>query len=654
MTIEQDFALGFQHHKAGRLEEAQRQYQQVLRDDPDHCNALHLLGVIAHQLGNSGAAVDLITKALVINAEFSEAYFNLGVAQQELARYDEAAASYIKTISLNPENARAHGSLGLMLQKMGRLEEACTSYQKSLTIMPDNAEVLFNFGTALHGVSRLADAAARYRKVIDLKRDAHDAYNNLGNTLMAMGQMQEAVEILKQAVALVPENAIAHSNLGNAQRLLGQKKEAVSSYRKAIELAPELVESHSNLGLALQGLGRLDEAVIHFQEAISINPDFTEAHFNLGIAFMNMGRLEDAQNQYRSALSLKPDFADASRLMAYIKKHSEYDEDIQAMERAYGDPAIRDEQKMHLAFGLGKAFEDLRRYDEAFDYYFEGNALNRKTITFSIDQREHFFSRIKDVFDESLFSKLDDAGDEDETPVFILGMPRSGTTLVEQVLASHPQVYGAGELGVLSRLAPSYFESPNGIEFPENMGQLGSADYESMGAEYIKFIRELSHDSRFISNKTPDNYIYLGAIKLALPKARIIHCKRNPADNGLSLFKSFFPNKGHAYAYNLKEIGQQYRLYADLMEHWQRVVPGFIHEIQYEDMVGDLSGQTRSLLEFCGLDWDDACLDFHKSDRPVMTASAEQVRRPIYKTSVQAFKRYEKQLAPMLEVLPKV
>ena len=317
----------------------------------------------------------------------------------------------------------------------------------------------------------------------------------------------------------------------------------------------------------------------------------------------------------------------------------------------YAKPAISDEQRMHLAFGLGKAFEDLHQYEKAFSFFAEGNSIKRGSYSYSIDDHGNFFKKLEEAFDSSLFAKYQGRGCDDETPIFILGMPRSGTTLVEQILASHRQVHGAGELGTLGRIVSSYFDKRNGVEFPESIRQVDGADFERPGVEYIQAIRRHSLDIRFITHKMPRNFIYIGLIKLMLPDAKVIHCRRDPADTCLSIFKTYFTGK-HEYSHDLGELGRYYKLYRGLMEHWHSVIPGFIHDVQFEDMVTDQAEQTRTLLEYCGLEWDDACLESHKTDRPVMTASVEQVRRPIYKDSVQLWKRYETKLAPMLGSLP--
>jgi tetratricopeptide (TPR) repeat protein len=544
--LQQSINLALQHHAAGRLSEAESIYQQILQTNPNQPEALHLLGLVAHQGGKNEIAVDLINKAIAIKPDIADAHCNLGLALQALGKMDEAVACYDKVLAIRPDYAEAHSNLGLVFQKSGKIEKA------------------------------------------------------------------------------------------------------VACYDKAIAINPDIAETHSNLGNALKNLGQLDEAVASHNEALAIKPDYAEGHSNLGNALKDLGKFDEAVASYNKAIAIKPDYAEAYRHLSYVKKYSEYDEDVRAMENIYAKSDISDDQRMNLAFGLGKAFEDLKQYEKAFNYYAAGNVIKRGTYSYSIEDDARYLEKQKSVFSPSFFNTHKQGGCQDKTPIFIVGMPRSGTTLVEQVLASHPDVHGAGELPTLGGIISKLFGDR---QYPDGVENLTDADSTRLGTEYIREIRKHSRQARFITDKMPHNRHFLGVIKLALPNAKIIHCTRNPADNGLSIFKSFFPVSRHYYAYDLREIGEYYNLYSDLMEHWHSVIPGFIYDIKYEDMVANQIEQTRALLEFCGLEWNDDCIEFHKTDRPVATASATQVRRPIYKSSVQSWKRYEKQLAPMFEVL---
>jgi tetratricopeptide (TPR) repeat protein len=528
----------------------------------------------------------------------------------------EKAAKKANTVQSTNGSPEAHNNLGVEFSKLGKLDDAVTSFHKALALKPDYAKAHYNLGLTLQNLGKLDEAVASYRKAIVIK----------------------------------PDYAEAHNNLGVALRNWGKLDEAVASFHKALALKPDYVEAHNNLGLTLQNLEKLDEAVDCFQKAIAIKPNHAEAHNNLGLVLQSIGKLDEAMDCFQKAIAIKPDYAEVQRQIAFIKKHTEYDDDIRAMEQNYAKSTISNEQRIHLAFGLGKAFEDLHQYEKAFGFFAEANSIKRESCNFSIDDQGRIFKKLEETFCPSLFAEHQGMGCDDETPIFILGMMRSGTTLVEQILASHGQVHGAGELENLSQIFYSYLDNGRGVEFPESIRKVDGADFERLGVEYIQAIRKHSPDMRFITDKMPGNFKFIGLIRLILPKAKVIHCRRDPADTGLSIFKNYFSGK-HEYSYDLRELGRYYNFYRSLMEHWQSVIPGFIHDVQYEAMVADQEGQTRDLLEYCNLDWDDACLEFHKTDRPVRTASSEQVRRPIYKDSVRSWKRYETQLAPLLKIL---
>ena len=504
-------------------------------------------------------------------------------------------------------------------------------------------------GAQLHQAGQVQKAETIYRQVLDINPNHADVNDLLGSLLIQVGNHAQAVELISRAIAMAPDQPMYHSNLGIALKKLGRIEEAAASYRKALTIQPDFAEAHNNLGNVFRDLGRQDDAVASYHKALAKKPDYAMAHKNLGNVFRDLGRLEEAVASYRAALAIEPDFAMVHRNMAIINKHSKYDDDIKAMEELYARPGISDNQRLHLAFGLGKAFEDLQRYEKAFDFFLEGNTIKQRTQGHPIEEQEIFFNELGEVFDSALFAKYQSAGCKDETPIFILGMPRSGTTLVEHILASHPHVHGAGEIGTLRQVASNHFTG--GAALAESIRRCDATEFERMGIEYIAAIRKYSKQARFVTNKMPSNFQYIGLIKLILPNAKVIHCRRNPRDNCMSIFKCFFASRNHAYAYDLSELGRYYNRYRDLMTHWRSVLPGFLYNVQYEDMVANQVEQTRGLLEHCDLEWDDACLEFFKSDRPVKTASAEQVRRPIYKDSVQSWKRYEKQLAPLLEIL---
>jgi len=539
---------------------------------------------------------------------------------------------------------------GRVFQRKGKLPDAERAYKKAIKINPDLVEAHTNLGNVLLNRGRLKEAFNSHRKALKLVPGHPMLLNNLGNVLQMQGENEKAIDWFNKAITRDPNYADAHNNLGNALRGLGSFGEAVASYKCAILINPGLAGAYNNLGNILMELGELDDAVINFRKAIEIDPGHIEAHNGLGTALTDMGEIDKAIVSYRRAIEINPENANVYRALSNNKKFVDYDDDIRSMESLYSSESISDEQKMHLAFGLGKAYEDIGEYQKSMQFVLQATRLKRASIDYSISESEELFRIIKATFSLEFFSDRKGMGNPDATPIFILGMSRSGTSLVEQILASHPDVFGAGELDDLSCLVGETGAAGTQSKFPANCVDFDSEVLKKLGREYITGIRSRSKNTKFITDKMPHNFLYIGLIKAILPNARIIHCSRNPMDNCLSLFKHYF-SEGHTYSYDMTELGQYYNLYLDLMEYWRNTLPGFIYDQSYERLVADQENQTRQLLDYCNLPWDDACLDFHKTRRKVGTASNAQVRRPIYKDSVNLWKRYEQQLEPLSTVI---
>jgi len=498
----------------------------------------------------------------------------------------------------------------------------------------------------------LGKAEDVYQQILQTEPNQPIALSQLGVIAHRMGKNDIAVEFLTRALVIEPGRVDAQFNLGVVQKELGRLDEAIASYRKALASDPNFAAAHINLGITLQEMGRLDEAIASYRQALAIKPDLAEAHNNLGITLQELGRLEEAATHYRRALAAKPDYAEAHRHLAQIRICAEYDHDVKAMEDSYAMPGLEDEQRMHLAFGLGKSFEDLGQYEKAFEFFSTGNAIRCRTYGFSTEISEKQIGYLQKLFTSSLFREYHGVGSPDQTPIFILGMPRSGTTLVEQILASHPNVHGAGEVDYLSQIVASYFSNIDDSGIATSIEQTKVDGFSRAGEEYIGKIRECASTANFVTDKMTTNFMFVGIIKLILPNAKIIHCRRDPLDTCLSIFfETLFHGKGHHYAYDPRLLGKYYNSYRDLMTHWHKVLPDFIYDIQYEDVVAEQEKQSRNLLSHCGLEWDDSCLEYFRTERPVRTTSSAQVRRPIYNESVQSWRRYENQLTPLLEVI---
>ena len=438
--------------------------------------------------------------------------------------------------------------------------------------------------------------------------------------------------------------------LGIDYHSCGDLPSAEFIYKKILELDPNQPAALHLLGLVAHEVGDNLTAVDLFNKTLFIRPDYAEAHKDLGLALQDLGKKERALACYNKAIELKPKFAEAYGLAVRIKKQVSYNETIRNMEYFFAKPDTDGKDKLFLAFGLGKAFEDLLDFDKAFDYIKEGNKIKARQSQYSIDEQRNFVTMLKDVFDHSLFARNEPIGACDTTPIFILGMPRSGTSLIEQILASHPMVFGAGEVTLLGHAILSRLNNQSYQEFEKFVRKLDQEIFIEMQAEYLESMKRLSGSVEFTTDKMPENYRYIGIIKLVFPNAKIIHCIRNPLDNCLSIYKTLFTN-GHNYSYDPETLCEYYKLYCKLMTHWHSVLPGFVYDIHYENVVSDQEGQTRKLLEFCGLEWNDLCLEFFKTRRQVRTASSEQVRLPIYNDSVKLWERYGENMITFIKAL---
>jgi len=600
-------------------------------------------GRLFQQNGKLSGAERAYKKALKINPDFIEAHNELGNVFLDRGRYKEAFNSFRKALKLRPGHPMLLTNLGNVLQVQGELDKAIGWFNKAIEKDPKFVGAHNNLGNALRDLGRFREAVNSYRRALQINPELADTYYNLGALLIELGEVEDAVENYNKAIEINPRHKEAYDGLGNALSDQGEIDKAITAYRQAIEIDPRHKEAYYGLANALSAQGEMVKAIATYRKTIENNPRHKEAYIGLANALSDYGEIDEAFASYRKAIEINPGHAEVYRSLSRNKKFFEYDDDIRAMESLYVSESLPDAQKMHLAFGLGKAYEDLGEYEKSMQFILQATSLKRASFDYSISEAEDLFNNIKHTFSSEFFSDRRGLGSSDETPIFILGMPRSGTSLVEQILASHPEVFGAGELNDISVLTQK-INSPR--EFPRSVYDLNSGALEEFGNRYIARIRKYSESSKYITDKMPQNFLYIGLIRTILPNARVICCIRDPMDNCLSLFKNYFI-KAHYYTYDMTELGQYYNLYLDLMEHWRKTLTGLIYDQSYESLVADQEDQIRKLLDYCHLPWDDACLEFYKIRRNVRTASNAQVRRPIYKDSIKLWKRYEKQLEPL-------
>jgi tetratricopeptide (TPR) repeat protein len=458
-----------------------------------------------------------------------------------------------------------------------------------------------------------------------------------------------AVPLLQKVVALRPKLFDAVLNLGLAQRAAGLLADAQVTLERAVALKPTSSRAHVILGLLLIDRNAIDEAERLFQRAAALQPLNAEAHAQLGFVHKTRGDRPQALASYRRAVALKPQYGEAHRGLAYLRTHTEYDKDVELMEQVYRAPGTPDHERMLIGFALGKVFDDLKRYDEAFECLLEGNRLKRKTFNFSIEKNAELFAQHKQVFDRDFVERHRAQSTSDATAIFVLGMPRSGTSLVEQILASHPDVHGAGEVDYL-RTVTDAAERMTGKPFPQGVDTLPAGALRTAAESYLVKLKAIAGGATRITDKLPHNFLRIGLIQAVLPNARIIHCDREPLDNCLSIFQHHFSSH-HGYASNLEELGRYYRLYEDLMKYWHAQLPQPIYRLNYERLTDDTEAEVRALLDYCNLPFHEACLAFHETDRVVNTPSAAQVREPMYRHSVARWKNYERHLLPLRQAL---
>jgi tetratricopeptide (TPR) repeat protein len=479
-------------------------------------------------------------------------------------------------------------------------------------------------------------------------------WNLAGSSAKALGQATEAERCWRCALALAPDYADAHHNLGMLLHEQQRITEAVAAYRQALAGPPWQAQALNNLGAALTKLGKLEEALESFEGAVARQPGHAKAHHNRGRALVALGRFEEARQAVRTAIVEAPPEEKIRfyRTLAFLQRFVPGDPSLLEMEELARRPeTLPAADRMELHFALGKAYADLGQRERSFEHFLAGNGEKRRLSPYDEAAALDEIRRVREAFTAERMKTFAGSGHASPVPVFIVGMPRSGSSLVEQILASHSQVHGAGESEDFRVLAEAMALPGGGRLLPDGIAALPPLGALSLGKAYQQQMSARAPAATRIVDKNLNNFLRVGLIHLVLPQARIIHTRRDPADTCLSCFSRLF-NGDHPYSYDLAELGRYWRAYDGLMAHWRAVLPpGVMLEMQYEELVQDLEGQTRRMLDHCGLDWQPACLDFHRTQRPVFTASATQVREPVFHGSVGKWRNYEQQLQPLLKAL---
>jgi tetratricopeptide (TPR) repeat protein len=608
-------------HRRGHLDRAASAYEATLAVNPDQPEVLHLLGLVSLQRGNAGRAVALIGRA----------------------------------VALRPAEAAFHAALAEAYWASGAADRAIGSYHAALRLNPNNPAVLSNLAATLLSQGDVDAGIRHLRDAIQLAPEMPAAYNNLGNALGRKGDKAGALEQFRIAVRLAPNAAQAQSNLGRMLLEHGEPEEALIRSREALRLQPELAEVQSNLGNVLHALGQIDEAKACYSEAIRLKPSLAAAHAGLGGVFEELGDFDHALAAIRTALVYDPRHAGTLARLATWLRDKLPAADRATIEDMLADPTLTADRRWPLQFGLAQALDAEGAFDRSAALTLQANALQLADFQnrgkgYDPETHRTTVDRLIAAFSAEFFAKVRGFGLETELPVFIVGMPRSGTTLAEQVLASHPKVFGAGEL----RLAWQTIEA-----LPEATGRAGNPldclqylDQETvrrLAARHLDALATLDRSAGRVVDKMPENTLYLGMIATIFPRAKLIHCRRDLNDVALSCWMTHMAQV--RWACDPDHIASRIKDYQRIMDHWSRVLPVPMFELDYEAMVADIEGVSRKLVAWCGLEWDPACLNFHQTQRRVRTASVAQVRQPVYGRSVGRWKNYEQVLAPLFSAL---
>jgi len=686
MPINQALRIAERHQASGRLQLAEQVLREILRQAPKYPPALHLLGVLAHINGKTENGAELVRKAIAENGSVAIFHANLTEMYRCLGRLDEAVFHGKQAVLLGPDLCFTYGNLAMAYFDLKKYDEAEYNNHCALKINPRFGSALNNMGSIWRFRGDNAKAAQYYQQAVEENPENLSWKANLASTLIELQKPNEALIFLEHVLGRDPSNIHVKCNKAIALQMLGKFTEAKILYLSVVEKDQSYILAYQGLAAVLVAIGELNEAEKWARKWVEICIDSAEAHSALGKVLDMKNFIEEAEVSYKTALSLdkrcfsaiygmgiiskvKGDSSAAKEAwelclessdavfamfeLIQMKKIKAGDAEIAMLEKVAStmpDNAAYS-QKVTLQYALGKMYDDLGQYDRAFMHFSKGASLRRSQLQYNPDTVEQRIEILKKTFTKEFFLQQDGYGSLSDVPVFVLGMPRSGTTLTEQIIASHLDVFGAGELTELASLK-TRISAQVGDSYWSDKAINRLRLLCGWGEEYVSHIKGLAPSTaKRIVDKQPLNFFNVGLIKAILPRAKIIHVQRDPLDTCLSGYTTLF-GYGQWHSYDLKETGHYYRCYKELMDYWRSALPaGSMYELKYENLVDDLETEARRIIEYCGLEWDDACLDFYKNNRKVQTPSLAQVRQPIYKSSKQRWKNYERHLGPLIEAL---
>jgi tetratricopeptide (TPR) repeat protein len=635
--------------RAGRAATAEGWLRALLEKRQGEVNCLWLLGVALLDQDKTAASLAMLERAVTAAPDFANARVDLARAYRRDGRADEARAEVRRVLEAEPHHHRAWLAYGDALVDLGKYAEARVAFERARLTDPQRARIEAASAALVADESRKAEEL--FREILREDPSHVAALCGLAALSLAADRAHDAERLLRHALKQSAYVPLAYRGFGPALVQLGKLEEAEAAARHLEKVEPESPQTWVMIAAIAMRLLRQEQALAAYERAAQLKPDEVGLRTSAGHVLKTLGRRGDSEASYKAALQLDPGRAEAYWSLADLKNYTFTDEEITAMQRLLASDKRERSNEAQLHFALGRAFEQRQDYGQAFAHYADGNALRRLDAPFDIARFEHRSARIRAFFDKGFFAARRDTGDPSPAPIFIVGLPRSGSTLLEQILASHPQVEGTMELPNIINMVGQFDDlSPGRDGYPETVARASAAQLAALGHRYLEETAPLRSGREHFTDKLPNNFSHIGLIQAILPNATIIDARRHPMDACFSTFKQYFA-EGQTFSYDLGDLGRYYRCYLALMDHWDAVLPGKVLRVQYEALVAEPEANIRRLLEHCGLPFEPACLSFHETRRPVRTASAEQVRQPLYSSGVGYWRHFERQLEPLRQAL---
>jgi len=639
---------------SGQIEGAETACRSYLEKNPDDVNVLGLLGAVLLKLGQIADAKSTLERTIQLEPAFAKPYEDLGMLYLQESAPEQALRYFEDAIRLDGSQASAYSGLAKAFLSLGKNDLADAARQKYLKLSPvaralSEASSLFAKGEA-------SQAEQVCEKLLKQSPSNTDILRLLAKIASKDERHIVAEGLLKRIIKLSVNHQQPYSDLGRFFGTRGRFPEAVEMLQKAVAMDPTVISNQQQLGGFLAILGKPADALNAYSKALQLDPNYPPALVESGHMLRILGRSQEAIKAYETGIQLRPDYGDAWWSLASLRSYRFSTAQIDEMQARLASSTLDEKSQAGFRFALARAFEGNNDFETAWQHYETGNALKRALVDYDPVKTEVSHDAIIECFDREFIERQPDpAADNGPAPIFILGMPRSGSTLIEQILASHSQVEGTGELPYIIMMSEALGRSRyGGKKYPQVLADMTADQLASLGKSYVYHTKtNRQHDLPRFTDKMPANFAHVGLIHLVLPNARIIDARRHPLDTCVANFRQLFA-QGKNHAYDLNECAEYFLEYVRMMDHWNKVLPGRVLKIQYEDVVDDIEGQTRRMLEFCELPWEDACLAFHESSRPVNTASADQVREPLYGDAAGYWKNYESQLEDIQEILSPV